>query len=299
MTIPHVQAGQSTAMKASTMNTIIDAANDYVSRSMSTGRDTADIASASGIVFVKNESGASRKRFDILGLDSPIIPTGVTTVQLDTRPTGSLTAFRGVTPTTIDHAGRFAVLLEPLADGAIGRAIVSGVCMARLIVEDEHATMADVTDGDASALTTNSVGSAMILHRHDGPSGQALAIVRIGTPTPKALFFARVASSTQNGPNRWKYDFKEVEKTLPGYGGWTDRANGITGTAYNLIEDRNSLTGTLGNGVSVSSLKTDDAEFELRPIPDGTRVMIMPVTLPNGTIEYWTQYENGIDGGCV
>ena len=118
--------------------------------------------------------------------------------------------------------------------------------------------------------------------------------------TPRnGQFFARVASSTQNGPNRWKYDFKEVEKTLPGYGGWTDRANGITGTAYNLIEDRNSLTGTLGNGVSVSSLKTDDAEFELRPIPDGTRVMITPVTLPNGTVEYWTQYENGIDGGCV
>ena len=115
------------------------------------------------------------------------------------------------------------------------------------------------------------------------------------------MFVARIASATpvSGSDNQYEYGFVEVEKTSPGYGGWTDAADGTTGTAYNMIEDQNSATGILGNGVNADNLVTSVAEFSMQPCPVGTRVMIWAVVLEDGTVEYWFQYENAVDGGCV
>jgi len=119
----------------------------------------------------------------------------------------------------------------------------------------------------------------------------------------------RITSSSQDGPNRWVYGFVEVEKTKPGYGGWTPVDGGVEDVVRNLIEDMNSDTpgSYLGNGLPVNSLVTDTATFELLPIPVGAIVMIAIVSLPDEeseeegeaeTVEYWCQYENAVDGGC-
>jgi len=116
------------------------------------------------------------------------------------------------------------------------------------------------------------------------------------------VIFGRITSSSQvsgTGGNQYTYQFRQVEKTASGYGGWTDVSNGVSGSAFNLIEDQNGASGTLGNGVSVSNLTTDKARFTLRPAPTGTRVMLMPVVTTSGNTEYWFSYENGVDGGCI
>src|SRR5687768_17273130 len=57
-------------------------------------------------------------------------------------------------------------------------------------------------------------------------------------------FPAIINSATQVGSNfRWTYSFSEAEKTSAGYGGWTAKSGGTTGTAYNFIEDQNGATG--------------------------------------------------------
>jgi hypothetical protein len=109
----------------------------------------------------------------------------------------------------------------------------------------------------------------------------------------------RVTGNTRDGTNwRWTYNFTEVIKTAAGFGGWTDKSGGLTGTGTlrNLIEDQNGTTaggGVLGNGVDVDNLGT----FEPQPIPTGTRIEIWAVSVAGAT-EYWCQYENGVDGAC-
>jgi hypothetical protein len=89
----------------------------------------------------------------------------------------------------------------------------------------------------------------------------------------------------------------EVYKATAGYGGWATLSGGRSGTARNTIEDGNSGSGTLGNGVAVSNLDTDDYTFTLQPVPDDVIVWVEEVD-QGGSTEYWFQYENGVDGSC-
>lgn len=111
-------------------------------------------------------------------------------------------------------------------------------------------------------------------------------------------FRARIGVATADGTNRWKYAFVEVEKLAVGYGAWTTLSGGRTGFARNTIEDMNGSSGTLGNGVAVSSLTTTKATFSVRPCPVGALVDLFEVAVGNDT-EYWFTYENGIDGACT
>lgn len=109
-------------------------------------------------------------------------------------------------------------------------------------------------------------------------------------------FVARITGRTQDGSNkRWTYTFAELSKTSAGYGGWTDLTGGRTGNAYNLAEDQNGASGLYGNGVNSANLT---GTFDLQPIPTGRRVRITPAYVTDGTLEYWFEAENGIDGEC-
>ena len=112
------------------------------------------------------------------------------------------------------------------------------------------------------------------------------------------LWSARVSGApTQDGSNyRWTYPVTEIHKTSTGYGGWADRTNGRTGTAYSEVEDQNGASGTMGNGVSTANLVGTYAHVA---IPQGTRVTIKTVIVTDGTVEYWIiGMPNGVDGAC-
>ena len=169
-----VKSGDALAIPASTFNAFVDAARDFQSRQLQQSRAASQSAPHTGIILVKNASGADRSRFDILGVDSPVF-----------SPAEALGSFQssvvvnGVTPTTASHAGRFVVLLEPLASNAIGKAVVAGAVPVQLTIDSDSDKFADVNNGQCGSLKSAKSGAAAILWKA-AASGTVWAIVRIG-----------------------------------------------------------------------------------------------------------------------
>lgn len=113
-----------------------------------------------------------------------------------------------------------------------------------------------------------------------------------GWPLP---FAAQITGRTIDSPNRWRYDFAEITKAAPAYGGWAPLDGGRTGTAHNLAEDGNAETGVLGNGGHTDNLV---GTFALQPVPVGRKVMMLPVQLADGSLEYWFDGVTIDDGVC-
>lgn len=138
-----------------------------------------------GIVRLKNASGQTRNRFDVLGV-SDVFP----------KPVQNPNAFKsgpvlhGVTPNKDEHAGKFAILLEPAKPDGIVAACLSGVCVAKVNVEPDQEWMeyADLKDGDAGALEADCHGSARILWKESG-YGIKWAVVRLSN-VPKQVYGA-------------------------------------------------------------------------------------------------------------
>ena len=117
-----VKPGDPLAIPAATFNTFVDAAQDFLRRQRDIGRTPAADTPAFEWVLLKNASGADRGRFDVLGIDGPVFTP---TDSLETFTNGI--ALVGDTPTD-SHAGNFAVLVEPIQTGRIGRACILGAC---------------------------------------------------------------------------------------------------------------------------------------------------------------------------
>ncbi|MBE3070500.1 MAG: hypothetical protein IMZ66_09730, partial [Planctomycetes bacterium] len=125
-----VQPGQPLRIPAQTFNTFIDAARDYLGHRQSQGGSPLTERPLSGVVRVKNSSGEDRGRFEILGIDAPVIAPADNEEEFK-----NAVALKGVTPAA-DHVGRFVVLQEPLKDGAIGRGMAQGVTQVRVRVDE-------------------------------------------------------------------------------------------------------------------------------------------------------------------
>ena len=169
-----VRSGDRLRIPAKAYNRFVDAARAHHEHDQ--GRDARPVTSATGIVRVRNQSGQPRGRFDVLGLSGPIISPDANLDHFKSR-----IAFDGVTPTS-GHRSKFAILLEPLKEGAIGKGIVAGVTVARIDVESTDHGFASVDPGEPGHLKSASVGAAQILWREEG-SGEKWAVVRLG-PSP-------------------------------------------------------------------------------------------------------------------
>jgi len=152
-----VQPGMPLQIPARAYNAFVDAALDHQRRQLSTTADAQRDREPANVVLVRNESGADRSRFDILGITGPIITRADNAASFQSR-----IALRGETPTAV-HAGRFVVLVDALPDGGIGRAYLSGACLVRVRMQDEAHTAADIEEGDASQLASGESGAASLL----------------------------------------------------------------------------------------------------------------------------------------
>jgi hypothetical protein len=181
---------------AQTFNTFIDAARDYLQRRQNTGADPQAEPRQMGVVLVKNTTGADRGLFEILAFDGPVYGP-------DDNEDGFKFhfAFKGITPDT-DHAGNFAVLLEPVKDGEIGRACALGVTPVRVDVAAEGDRYADVEDGACGALASAASGAARILWKEDG-TGEKWALVRLGGAAGGMLRFANVVGLKNSSNGTW------------------------------------------------------------------------------------------------
>jgi len=287
--LTHVKAGDRLEIRAPVWNKMLDAARDREAQQHSTGRTPGP--DFRGVpILIKNNSGADRSQYEVLGI------SGIVFAATDDGFKQRI-VLTGVTPATGSHEGKFAVLAEPIGDGDIGPAVVDGTTICQINITDASHEYADIADGDVAQLASAKSGPVQVLWIESG-TGTKWAVVRIGAKPPEPEgFWAQLTGSSADGTNRWSYSFTEVYKAIAGYGGWATKSGGRSGTARNSIEDGNSGSGTLGNGVAVSSLDTDDYTFTLQPAPDDVIVWVREVD-QGGTTEYWFRYENGVDGSC-
>jgi hypothetical protein len=240
VSIEKVKSGDPLVIPAATYNTFIDAARDYLARQQDQAQSARPGARLSGIVLVRNGSGGDRGRFDVLGVAGAVFD-----------PAAGLDAFKncpalsGVTPSASSHTGRFVILLEPLAAGAIGQAVASGVCIVRVQVDDATLQLADVKNGDATCLKTSRIGSSTILWRQSG-TGTVWAVVRLAngiqesSPTT-TMFAAKVVSSLGGSA------YGVLEQVCTGAGSFADKSGAQQVTAHNLAEL------SLGPGAAVNT----------------------------------------------
>lgn len=129
-----VRPGDKLEIPAAAYNAFIDAAQYVAQHQHDKARAlAADELRRQDYVLIRNDSGTPRDRFDILGINGVLI-----------KPTENLNEFksrivlRGIMPQPRVHMDNFAVLLDTLPVGGIGRACISGACITRVRMLNEY-----------------------------------------------------------------------------------------------------------------------------------------------------------------
>jgi hypothetical protein len=172
MTIAKVHAGQPFRMSAEAFNAFVDAATAYQASRQNRSGDGSGVAAMAGIVSVRNDSGTDQDRFAVLGLDDPLIAPSA-----NERAFLERVLLSAVLPDQDQHAHRFCVLQEPIAAGALGRAMVLGVTPIRLDIQAADDEVAAVVSNQTGSLKTGSDGGARILWK-DAGTGEQWGIVQ-------------------------------------------------------------------------------------------------------------------------
>jgi hypothetical protein len=130
------------------------------------------------IVQVRNDSGYAQNRFAVMGLNGALITDSANLTEFQNYP-----RFSVVTPVVPTHTGRFCVLIEPIAAGAIGLALVSGVVPVQVnpLAAAALPLFADVIGGQTGYLQESTCGAAQVLWLGAG-TGAVWALVRITHP---------------------------------------------------------------------------------------------------------------------
>jgi len=173
-----VRRGEPLRIPADAWNALVDAARLVKER----GRDLSASGPvglcAPGVVSVKNASESDVPRFGVLGIDGVVYGPEDNEEGFKNR-----CVVKCVTPGRDAHAGKFAILLEPLACGKVGRGLLVGVAPVRINVLDEDHDYADVADQDAARLESCVAGAAQILWKESG-TGEKWGVVRLGLSPP-------------------------------------------------------------------------------------------------------------------
>jgi hypothetical protein len=183
-----VLPGQRVRIPARTWNAFIDAARMVEQQQDVFGRQR--VPRQADLVLVRNETGKNCPWGGIVGIAGPVI-----TPKRNKDEFRRTAALRGVLPQA-EHAGRFAVLREPLPDSALGEACLSGACVTRVEMADESHVAADVLPGASDRLRSAATGPAQLLWIE--PVGQredpqiAWVIARLGGGSTNQLWRARI-----------------------------------------------------------------------------------------------------------
>ena len=223
-TLKKVKSGDPLVIPAQTFNTFIDAARDFRRRQLHQGQRPQPATRHTGLVLVKNASGSDRNRFDILGIDAPIF-----TPSESVESFKNAVALSGVTPSEASHSGSFVILLEPVGSGEIGLACAQGVCPVKVNVTDTDHPYADVSDGEASSLTSGTSGAAFILWKETG-TGEKWAVVRLGVPAGASAIVCKVKAAHGNATYTVRQQSMTDQTTF------TDKAGTSNFTATNISE---------------------------------------------------------------
>jgi len=137
-------------------NAVVDAVLDHLSLGDVGDRVRRTGEHAPPVITLRNSSGRFVDRWGVLALSSATTTPAQRADEWEGR-----VALDGIVPTSTTAA--FAVLLEPLADGEIGRAVVSGAAWALLDVRCSTHTACGPDADRTSSLVTSASGPARVL----------------------------------------------------------------------------------------------------------------------------------------
>lgn len=167
-----VQTGEPLRFPARFYNSLVEMAAAWQAGQFAQGATALGGRPADGIVLVRNDSGADRDQFQVLGIKEALILPGDNEQEFKNR-----LAFKAETPAESDHLGRFVILAEPIKSNLIGRAWAFGDCPVKVDVGDAAHGFADVADGVCGSLRSGGTGGATILWKESG-TGEKWALVR-------------------------------------------------------------------------------------------------------------------------
>jgi hypothetical protein len=179
--LEHVQPGQPLRIPAPDWNAMTDAARaDRARRASLSGRLPGERRTDSTVILVRNDSGADLLQYDVLGLGkgtADVLPTPDD--NEDAFLNGS-PFFLGALPDEDVHAGRFCIILGALPKGRIGPAAIAGVVPIYVNVQDADDWWADVDDGEHETLASGTSGTAQLLYKAAGGTGNMWCMARLG-----------------------------------------------------------------------------------------------------------------------
>jgi len=170
-------------------------------RSLSAGNPA--IRVPEGLIYVQNNSGADRKRFEVLGINDILYSPDDNKPEFQNRP-----SIIGVTPIPSQHFAAFVICAEPIASKAVGRAWIFGICPVQINIQSTSDGYADV-DATATQLKSGNRGAAQILWAKRA-TGTQWALVRLGAPTGGGLMRVNLTQTggtagSSTAPPSWVY----------------------------------------------------------------------------------------------
>jgi len=176
---PRANAGDPLRIPASAWNRIRDATIKVERGGSNIGKVNGDRTNPREVI-VKNATVTDLDRYDIMGVSIPLFGPDVNLTEFQTN-----LCMQGVACDGEEHIGRWAVLMEPIAAGQIGMAIISGETIAMIDVLDANDTHVECnTDpsdtGNFYRLQSGTTGTARILWKESGTGNDKWALIRIG-----------------------------------------------------------------------------------------------------------------------
>jgi len=164
-----VRSGQPVVITAATWNSFIDAANFAKDQRQNQFGKGLRSGVGSGIVLIKNAESELRDRFTALVLNDIAVPPSANEDEFTSCPP----VFIGQKMTDEREGNPYAILLEPIAAGQIGRAMVFGIVPAKVTISDADDQYAVPTpSSSAGALQSDSTGVARIVWKAGGTGSQ-------------------------------------------------------------------------------------------------------------------------------
>jgi hypothetical protein len=190
-----VAPGDPPPLRADTFNLVFEAARAYRNRRQGAGGAAAlehDPVTGNVLVWVRNDAGSTKAAFSVLQLGQPVID--VTDATGEPHKFRHNPVFPGTAPTGPDVA--FAVTIEPLASGGIGRAVLLGVCVCDLSVTDAAHAYAAPAAGTTATLASDTSGPAKIVWKAAGTGTKRAVVVLNAQDQERGAWLAELTTSS-------------------------------------------------------------------------------------------------------
>ena len=168
---------RSAPLPAEAMNAMLEAARAH---RMGVGGQTQRPQPAMvdvSLVLVQNKTEAGLDAFQIVGLDEPVFDPSTDEGKAAFQ---DAVALQAVVPSITAHAGRFAVLIEPVPVDETAWAMAAGAVPCMVDIADGDHKYAEVASGIIANLASGKTGSAQILWKPSGQTGPQWCYVRLG-----------------------------------------------------------------------------------------------------------------------